>query len=88
MALHPHIQKRAQAEVDHVLGSGTSPAPERLPTPADQERLPYVEALCKEVLRWQPATPLGMPHIASADDVLDGKWIPKGAMVIANSWCE
>ena len=84
MTLHPHIQKHAQAEVDRVLGSGQ----ERLPTPANWERLPYVDALCKEVLRWQPATPLGMPHIASADDVFEGKWIPKGAMLIANIWCE
>ena len=53
MVLHPEIQRKAQAEVDRVIGS------DRLPTFADQSSLPYVDALVKEVLRWKPVTPLG-----------------------------
>jgi hypothetical protein len=53
MTLYPDIQKRAQEEIDAVLGTG------RLPTLADQKHLPYVEALVKEILRWGPAGPRG-----------------------------
>lgn len=54
MLLHPDAQKRAQAELDSVVGR------ERLPTFADRAALPYVEAIVKETFRWQPVTPLGM----------------------------
>ena len=29
---------------------------------------------------------LGMPHLASEDDVFDGYHIPKGAIVMGNIW--
>ena len=52
MMLNPSVQARAQAELDAVLGQ------ERLPTFADRARMPYVEALVAEVLRWAPPIPL------------------------------
>jgi cytochrome P450 len=51
--LHPDIQKRAQEELDAVTGR------ERLPTFDDRPRLPFVDAVCKEVMRWRPVIPLG-----------------------------
>jgi hypothetical protein len=53
MVLNPHVQKRAQEEIDAVIGSG------RLPNLNDraQGSLPYVEAIINEVLRWHNATP-------------------------------
>jgi hypothetical protein len=45
MILHPSAQKQAQLEIDTVIGS------ERLPEFEDRSSLPYVEALCWEVLR-------------------------------------
>jgi len=53
MTMHPEFQRKAQAEIDSVIGS------DRLPTLADQPNLPYVNALVKEVLRWNPVGPLG-----------------------------
>ena len=53
MSLYPEVQARAQAEVDQVVG------PSRLPSWDDHDSLPYLEALLKEVLRWNPVTPLG-----------------------------
>lgn len=41
----PEAQRRAQEELDRVVGT------DRLPTFDDRERLPYVNALCSEVLR-------------------------------------
>src|SRR6266852_8132575 len=54
LVLFPHVQRRAQAELDLVIGR------DRLPTFDDKPRLPYIEALCKELMRWQMVTPLGI----------------------------
>ncbi|KZT69855.1 cytochrome P450 [Daedalea quercina L-15889] len=43
-------------------------------------------ALCWEVLRWQPVSPLSVPHSLTQDDVHDGYFLPKGTLVIANIW--
>jgi cytochrome P450 len=51
--LHPGIQKMAQDELDAVTMR------ERLPMFEDRPRLPFVDAICKEVIRWRPITPLG-----------------------------
>jgi cytochrome P450 len=53
LILFPHVQRRAQAELDLVIGR------DRLPTFDDRPHLPYIEALCKELMRWQMVTPLG-----------------------------
>ncbi|KZV63206.1 cytochrome P450 [Peniophora sp. CONT] len=79
MALYPGVQKKAQKELDDVLG-GT------LPTLADRERLPYLDALVKEVFRWHPVTALALPHAATTDDVYEGMFIPAGCIVIGNVW--
>jgi len=54
LALYPDVQKQAQAELDSVLSR------DRLPTFDDKPRLPYIEAMCKELLRWRVVTPLGI----------------------------
>lgn len=66
--------------MDEVLG-------DRLPTLADRSKLPYVNAFCSEVMRWRPPLPLGVPHAALEDDVYGDYFIPKGAVIIADSWC-
>ena len=53
MTLYPEVQKRGQDEIDAVIG------PDRLPSFEDRPNLPYVEAIVKEVLRWNPVGPLG-----------------------------
>ncbi|KAG1892829.1 cytochrome P450 [Suillus subluteus] len=80
MTLFPDVQKKAQAEIDAVVG------PDRLPSLADRASLPYIEALAKEVLRWNVVTPIGLPHRVTEDDVHDGYYIPKGSIIIPNLW--
>jgi len=80
MALHPDIQKKAQDEIDAVVGT------HRLPEFEDRPSLPFLEALYREVMRWRPVTPLGVAHATSTHDVYNGYFIPKGAMVISNIW--
>jgi cytochrome P450 len=53
MSLHPEVERRAQAELDTILGA------EHLPTPSDIEHLPYLHAILKEVLRYAPVGNLG-----------------------------
>lgn len=80
MVLFPEALKKAQSELDQVVGSG------RLPSWEDEKNLPYVRALVKEVLRWRPVNKFGMPHCTSADDWYEGMFIPKGSVVMLNWW--
>ncbi|CAG8961172.1 hypothetical protein HYFRA_00002715 [Hymenoscyphus fraxineus] len=78
--LHPHIVKKAQAELDRVVGQ------ERLPNFSDKDNLPYIHAFMQEVLRWRPVAAGGVPHAVTEEDEYLGYRIPKGATVIANQW--
>ncbi|CDO76596.1 hypothetical protein BN946_scf184868.g10 [Trametes cinnabarina] len=80
MLLHPEVYKRAQSEIDQVVG------PDRLPDWDDADNLPYLDAVLKEVFRWNAPVPLGVPHRAQSDDIYRGYRIPEGAMMIPNIW--
>jgi len=54
MALYPEVQKKAQLEINAVIGN------DRLPNFRDRDALPYTNAIVKEAMRWQPVTPLGI----------------------------
>ncbi|KXN81678.1 O-methylsterigmatocystin oxidoreductase, partial [Leucoagaricus sp. SymC.cos] len=75
----PEVCKEAQAEVDRVLKG-------RLSENADMNSLPYLNALLKEVYRWEPVFPLGLAHATTEDDTYKGYHIPKGSVVIPNIW--
>ena len=53
MIAYPAVQKKAQEELDRVIGRS------RVPTLEDRDRLPYIRATLREILRWRPAAPLG-----------------------------
>ncbi len=53
MTLYPDVQRKAQNEIDTVIGN------ERLPSFQDRDRLPYVNAVCSEIFRWIAVGPLG-----------------------------
>ena len=80
MVLFPEAQRKAQKELDEVVG------PTRLPEFEDRPNLPYINALCKEVMRWHPIVPLGIAHRVTQDDVYGGYLIPKGSLVLGNAW--
>ncbi len=56
MVLHPEAMLKAQAQLDAVVGR------ERLPTFSDREKLPYIEAMVREVMRWRTVGPIGLPR--------------------------
>ncbi|CUA71446.1 O-methylsterigmatocystin oxidoreductase [Rhizoctonia solani] len=80
MVLYPEVQKKAQAELDSVIGST------RLPTLEDRARLGYIGMIVQEIFRWAPVTSIGLPHTCFHDDMYKGYHIPKGAIVIGNVW--
>jgi len=80
MLLHPEVYKKAQAEMDLVVGI------ERLPDFNDREALPYLECVIREVFRWNCPVPLGIPHRTIQHDQYRGYGIPANSMVIANIW--
>ena len=96
MALYPDVQKKAQAEIDAVVG------PNRLPDFQDRSSLPYINAVVKESSRWNLVLPFGkvfntiiiailtssegIPHMSTFDDEYNGFYIPKGTIMIANAW--
>lgn len=53
------VLKKAQAEVDAVVGE------DRTPVWSDYKQLPYVAATVKEAMRWRPTVPLAFPHAAA-----------------------
>ncbi len=77
---HPAAMRKAQAELDAVVGA------ERLPIFADQAQLPYVRALCQEVMRWRPVSSGGFPHALTEDVQYNGYTLRKGDAVVANHW--
>ncbi|TBU42981.1 cytochrome P450 [Dichomitus squalens] len=80
MASFPEVQKRAQAELDAVVG------PHRLPTFADKDDLPYIAAIMKECFRWRPVVPLGFVHSSLEEDEYNGYRIPARSAVVSNPW--
>ncbi|KAH8105243.1 cytochrome P450 [Cristinia sonorae] len=80
MAMYPDVQRKAQAELDRIVG------PSRLPDFGDLESLVYIRAIMLESLRWIPTIPTCVPHAVSVDDVYEGYFIPKGTLVIPNIW--
>lgn len=96
MVLNPDVVKKAQEELDRVVG-------DRLPEFADEPSLPYISAVIMEVARWHPVAPLGacsdclkvvalltlilaVPHSSMAEDIYNGMRMPAGAILMANTW--
>jgi Cytochrome P450 len=97
MSLYPEVQKKAQAEIDAVIG------PNRLPDFHDRPSLPYINAIVKESSRWNLVLPLGRPcchchcyyiltsskgspHMSTFNDEYNGFYIPKGTIMMGNAW--
>lgn len=82
MVLNPDVQRRAQKELDEVVGR------DRLPSISDKAsgQLKYIEAVVKETLRWNSVAPMGAPHVCTEEIEYDGYRLPKGSLVMANIW--
>ncbi|QRW23722.1 cytochrome P450 family protein [Rhizoctonia solani] len=80
VSLYPECAKKAQAEIDSVVGR------DRIPTLQDRGLLPYTDALVQEVMRMCPPVPLGLAHLSTEDIEFHGYRIPKGTTINPNIW--
>ncbi|KAL3427534.1 cytochrome p450 [Phlyctema vagabunda] len=79
MCHYPEWQTKLQDELETVLGG-------RCLGWEDRDSLPILRAVVKEVLRWRPPVPTGIPHRLEKDDIYNGYFIPAGATIHALEW--
>lgn len=77
---HPHILKKARAELDDQVGQ------QHLIDESDLSKLPYLQNIISETLRLYPAAPLLLPHFSSSDCTIEGYDVPRDTMVLVNAW--
>lgn len=75
---HPDILKRAQRELDTVIGV------DRLVEESDIPKLPYLQAVVKEAFRMHPALPVSIPHQATQASNVMGFSLPADTRLILN----
>ncbi|KAG0567788.1 hypothetical protein KC19_7G160900 [Ceratodon purpureus] len=75
---NPNVMSKAQAELDAVVGKS------RRVEESDIPNLKYLHAICKEVFRLHPASPILFPHWNKNACMLFGYDIPAGTSVIVN----
>ncbi|KAH9917065.1 cytochrome P450 [Fomitopsis serialis] len=81
MVLHPDVCRKAQMEIDQVVGNA------RLPNFQDRDSLPYVECILRETFRWNAPLPIGKHSTSiTSDDLYRDFHIPRNTIVIANLW--
>lgn len=80
MVMFPEVQRRAQEEIDRVVGSS------RLPGFEDRVNLPYIDGIVKEAWRWNPVGPMGLAHRSEEDIIYKDYIIPEGAYLLPSLW--
>lgn len=78
---HPDVLKKAREELD-----STHIGQDRLLNESDLPNLPYLKNIILETLRLYPPAPLLIPHVSSDDITIGGFNIPRGTIVMVNSW--
>ncbi|XP_054810112.1 carnosic acid synthase-like [Prosopis cineraria] len=76
----PKVMKRVQEELDSIVGKNNMVEESHI------QKLPYLLAVMKEVLRLHPVVPLLVPHCPSETTSVGGYAIPKGSRVFVNVW--
>ena len=89
LAQRPAVQARLRDEIRANLAPFSSSSPsvdDTAPMAAAQiERLPYLQAVCNEVLRYFPPVPISR-RIAGKNTTLLGRAIPAGTSIIIAQW--
>jgi cytochrome P450 len=79
MSHYPQYLPMLQEEIDRVCG-------DRLPVAEDRPNMPMLRAIIRELIRWRPPVPTGIPHYLTQDDEYDGFHIPKGSTIHPLEW--
>ncbi|KAG0167985.1 hypothetical protein DFQ28_004011 [Apophysomyces sp. BC1034] len=75
---HPDVQQKAQAELDAVIGL------DKLPTEQDLIRLPYIQAIITETMRFRPPIFLNLPRSTRERQIYKGYEIPANVGILHN----
>ncbi|KAK4761760.1 hypothetical protein SAY87_029644 [Trapa incisa] len=76
LIVNPHIQHRLYEEIKATVGGGGRKVDEK-----DVEKMPYLQAIVKELLRKHPPTYFSLTHAATEPTTLAGYDIPTDANV-------
>lgn len=76
---YPGIQEKLQNEIQKAIGC-------RPPSLDDIKRIPYMEAFLYEVWRFSNIVPLWIPYSTLEETYLKGYFIPKGSLIMMNSY--
>lgn len=79
MTHYPQYLPMLQEEIDRVCG-------DRLPVAEDRPNMPMLRAVIRELIRWRPPVPTGIPHYLIQDDEYAGFHIPKGSTIHPLEW--
>ncbi|KAK0103126.1 hypothetical protein ONS96_005734 [Cadophora gregata f. sp. sojae] len=85
LCTHPEVQRRLREE---VRGKLVDPITGKLKSEVDAleiDHLPYLNAICNEVLRIMPSVPLAI-RVPKRDTTILGQHIPKGTHIIIAAW--
>ncbi|EDO02304.1 hypothetical protein SS1G_04780 [Sclerotinia sclerotiorum 1980 UF-70] len=82
LCAYPEVQSRLREEVRAKLPSPDSTA---TVTNQDIDYMPYLNAVCNEILRYFPPVPLTLRE-AAVDTIISGHRIPKGTRVMLIPW--
>ncbi|XP_051150854.1 ferruginol synthase-like [Andrographis paniculata] len=81
LLINPSKMKKAKDEIRSIVGEQGQVVQE-----SDISRLPYLQAVIKEIFRLHPAGPLLVPRKAEADVEVNGYMIPKNTQILVNAW--
>ncbi|KAM0903017.1 hypothetical protein ACQ4PT_018839 [Festuca glaucescens] len=77
---HPELLRKTREEIDANVGTG------RLVDETDMAKLPYLQCVVKESLRFCPVGPLIPAHEAMEDCTVGGFRVRRGTMILVNAW--
>ncbi|POR38679.1 Cytochrome P450 [Tolypocladium paradoxum] len=83
LSRHPEKQQRLRDEVRAMLPSIDDEGGEI--SSADVDRMPYLHAVCNEVLRTYSPVPQTIRE-AAVDTTLQGQFVPRGTRIIVSPW--
>ncbi|OLN94302.1 Cytochrome P450 4B1 [Colletotrichum chlorophyti] len=82
LCLNPEVQSRLRAEIRQRLPAPGTPGDI---TALDIDHMPYLNAVCNEVLRYYSPVPMTLRE-AVVDTVIDGNKVPKGTRIMICPW--